>query len=260
MSIQKKNFKIKIKKQTLQVSAAIRKSGPEWILCLHGIQSGKSLFEGLFKLPALKPYSMLALDFVGFGNSGHPKDFSYDLKDQAEVCKKIIETLKIRKLHIIGHSLGGMVGTLLLRLFKKILISFINMEGNLVAQDCGASAAVASMPFETFQQMTKAWKKQASDDVFYKTALSIVRWSKSEKLFKLFLESPVKKLFMFGSKNAWKTSILPGNIPLAKISRSGHFMLRDNPKETYKKISHFLRLVEPTGFEPASTGCRAELL
>jgi len=149
----------------------------------------------------------LVIDFVGFGKSSKPKDFSYDIKDQAEICKQIINLLKIEKLHIIGHSMGGMIGTLLLNSLKDKVFSFVNLEGNLILKNCGTSLNVARHSFKEFREkqydLIKSrieessepsanyrikWTRQIPDYVFYKASKSIVNWSKSRKLYTLFIE------------------------------------------------------------------------
>ena len=52
---------------------------------------------------------------------------------------------------IIGHSYGGMIGTKLLQSEDLEIKSIINLEGNLVEEDCGESINVANMTFSKFQ-------------------------------------------------------------------------------------------------------------
>lgn len=222
----------------LKISITIRRKSEKWIMFFHGIQSDKELFTKLIKQSFFDNYSLLAIDFVGFGASSKSKNFSYDVLDQANICQEIINKLKIKELNLIGHSLGGMVGTLLLEPLKDIIKSFINMEGNLVYADCGLSKVVADLSFEDFKNQYSK-KISVPDFVFYKTSVSIVKWSKSEKLLKLFKESPVRKLFVYGEKNSNKVKILPKNFNSAMISNAGHFMLIDNPSECFKVIKNF---------------------
>src|SRR3989344_9248007 len=151
-------------------------------------------------------------------------------------------------MNLIGHSLGGMVGTLLLEPLENIIKSFINAEGNLVFADCGASRIVAEQSFKEFQNEGYAKLKlviessngpgkelrgrlltEIPDFVFYKTSVSIVNWSRSEKLLKLFRESHLNKLFLYGDKSRQKTVVLPDNIERTEVPNAGHFMLLENP-------------------------------
>lgn len=169
--------------QDLRMSVFQKKISNKWIIFLHGIQSNKELFTGLMDQPFLQNYSLLAIDFIGFGRSSKSEKFSYDVLDQANICQEIINKLKIKEFNLIGHSLGGMVGTLLLEPLKDIIKSFINMEGNLVYSDCGLSKIVAELSFKDFKNQYSN-KISVPEFVFYKTSVSIVEWSKSEKLLK----------------------------------------------------------------------------
>lgn len=243
----------------LEISALIKDDAKEWLVLLHGIQSNKELFAGLLKQSFVKSYSCLAIDAVGFGGSSKPENFSYDLQDQANIVEQIVRQLGIKKLHLVGHSLGGMVATLLLKPLENIVASFVNMEGNLVYADCGLSKIVAEYNFEDFKnekyakvksdiassqepsgpQRTK-WLKLIPDLAFYRTSVSIVEWSKSETLLQLFKNSSARKLFMYGDQNSGKADILPSSIERAEIPHAGHFMLLDNPQASYEAIRGFL--------------------
>lgn len=252
------NISVNFNNQNYIVAAHIRQVSDEWIVCLHGIKSNKALFDEIFSRQYFKKYSILTLDFIGFGNSSKPDDFSYDVKDQAEIVVEAIEQLNIKKLHIIGHSLGGMVGTLLLERVNHKIIKFVNMEGNLVFEDCGLSKKVVHKSFEEFKSAfypkmksdlrssnaigadkKQIWIESTPDYAFYKSSQSIVSWSKSEKLKEIYNNSSIKKLFIYGDKNTYKvTSVTTGS--LAKINNAGHAMLLDNPQECWKKIEEFM--------------------
>lgn len=253
------NISVSSKGSDLTISAYLSRGGEEWVLCLHGLQSNKEMFRDLLSQLYLKKYSVLAPDFIGFGKSSKPESFSYDLEDQANVCLGIILKLDMKRIHIIGHSMGAMVGTLLLSLIPEKIASFVNMEGNFVFEDCGASKEVAALTFKEFSeagfeglkreiaesglpsaknQMT--WLQQIPDYAFYKSSKSIVAWSKSGKLLPIFLSSPHKKLYVYGEQNAFKAKVLNNRVATAEISKASHFMLTDNPAECLKVIGAFL--------------------
>lgn len=213
------------------ISALVKRTQPVWIVCLHGLKSGKELFRELLERPFFENYSIAAFDFAGFGDSGAPQGFSYDIADQAGIIHEAINLLGIRDFYLIGHSLGGMVGTLLLEEFGKRIKGFINMEGNLVGSDCGDSRRIASMTAQRFE----------GSAAVYRTSVSIVNWSDSEKLLPKFLNAPQRKLYIYGDRNKNKALSLEGKVPTAQIPNAGHFMLKDNPLETYHKIEDFLR-------------------
>src|SRR5438045_1306243 len=124
MHLNEETFTISYNNFLFDVSTLHKQQSPEYILFLHGIQSNKELFLPLLQQNFLENYSLLALDDIGFGNSSKPEDFSYDVEDQAKIIALLVEQLEIKKLHIIGHSLGGVIGTLLSKLLEEKIISF----------------------------------------------------------------------------------------------------------------------------------------
>lgn len=244
----------------LDISLNEKKGSDVWIVCLHGLQSNKALFRQMLDRPFYQDLSYIALDFVGFGNSSKPDDFSYDLGDQSEIIEQVIKDRAIPSMHLIGHSMGGMVQILLLDRLGDSVLSCTNLEGNLTIEDAGTSLKVSKDTFEDFknseypllkkslessQEPSASLRREALDLIpdyaFYKSSQSIVEWSKSKKLLGLFNDSPVRKLFVYGDANRRKTEFLAPSIQTAEIPNAGHFMLLDNLNACCEKIEDFIR-------------------
>ena len=228
-------------------------------LFIHGLQSRKETFDIYLKnfSPKTKR-SLISLDLVGFGQSDKPENFGYDLLDQVTKIKKLLYELEIKDLIIIGHSYGGMIGTKLLQCEDLEIKSIINLEGNLVEEDCGESINVANMTFSKFQDYFDLLKGElaASDnrsdifrgeslnqiptEVFYKTSKTIVNWSKSGDLYNLFNDSPIPKLLITGSNSSYFSKPKRDNIEHVTIDDATHFMLSEKPFEVYACIEKYL--------------------
>ncbi|MDB5179045.1 MAG: hypothetical protein JWN01_988 [Patescibacteria group bacterium] len=264
ITLENRAITVRFKGQGLKVSVLMARRSDEWVVALHGVQSNGELFADLFQQEFLAGYSLLAISFVGFGDSGKPEDFSYDVQDQAGVVKLVLDELGVKRLHLIGHSLGGMVGTLLLKQLGGRVMSFSNLEGNLVLADCGASKDVAQLSLGKFEQTGYAqmkdkvkgsgeksasfrsrWLEMIPAFVFYKTSVSIVEWSQSEKLLGLFNGSEVRRLFIYGEKNAYKAEVVSDLVEKAEIPGAGHFMLLDDPAACYRGLGTLLAKSKP---------------
>lgn len=245
---------ISYKEHDLEVSVNMKQHSDEWILCLHGLQSNKWMFEALLRETIFDNYSKLSIDYIGFWKSSKSEIFSYNLEDQKDICIQVLKQLNIMKIHIIGHSMWWMIGIMMLDEFEGEILSFVNMEGNLTLDDCWKSAEVINSTFDDFSNFfypklknsikftpREKWVWMIPDYVFYKTSKSIVDWSKTEKLLKLFNQSNHRKLFIYGDKNSNKTRVLNNTVEFSKISNAGHFMLIDNYDETITCISNFIR-------------------
>lgn len=258
-TLEHKRIEVRYNGQNLSVATLIAKRQHIWIVALHGIQSNKALFEPLFSQPFASSFSSLAIDFVGFGESDKPEHFSYSIEDQAAIVKLVLDHLEIEQMHLIGHSLGGMVGTLLLPLLGERVLSFANLEGNLVGTDSGATKVAVQFSNEDFESTEYEnmlerisqssdpsakyrikWLQSIPASVFYKTSVSIVEWADSEKLQTIFNGSNVKRLFLYGSKNASKARAVSDSVAKVEIPDAGHFMLLDDPEACYRALSDFI--------------------
>ncbi|MDQ3110399.1 MAG: alpha/beta hydrolase [Bacteroidota bacterium] len=89
------------------------------VLLLHGKN-----FSGLYwgkvmdKLMS-KGYNVIAPDQVGFGSSSMPANYEYSFQQLAMNTAKLLDTLKIKKVIVLGHSMGGMLATRFALLFPE---------------------------------------------------------------------------------------------------------------------------------------------
>ena len=195
---------------------------------------------------------------VGFGDSEKKNSFSYDLFHQVQIVESLMDYLKIKKVIIVGHSLGGMIGTQLLENRNLDISAFINIEGNLSLDDCGESINVASMNFLDFLPYYSSLKSRLLNsntfaetfrggalnlippEVFFKTSQSIVNWSRNNKLNEIFENSRIPRLLIRGDKSNYKSN--PKNTKIAHVSIEGgtHFMILEKPSQTYDAIFDYL--------------------
>ncbi len=91
----------------VEVSFAVRGSGPP-LYMVHGIGSRKAGWAGL--LPHLEAdFTCVTYDLRGHGGSPVPP-LPCSLDDMVEDLEALRERLGHRRVHLIGHSLGGMIG------------------------------------------------------------------------------------------------------------------------------------------------------
>jgi 3-oxoadipate enol-lactonase len=84
--------------------------GAEPLVLLHGLGGGAAGWDGV--APAFARHRRVyALDLRGHGRSNWPGDYSVELME-ADVLG-FLDALKLDRVDLIGHSLGGLVGYLL---------------------------------------------------------------------------------------------------------------------------------------------------
>lgn len=247
----------------INIATQLRYTSKQWIVFLHGLGCTKETFAAAFEMEGLQDYSMCSIDFVGFGQSDQPDDFSYDLAAQAEIVSYIIKELAMEQVHLVAHSMGGAIGLLVIDKLASIR-SFVNVEGNLVAKDCGiVSRGIAKQQESAFKElgfMTMVdnlhysneqsdhqwakWCEQCSPFAFHRSARSLVLWSDSEKLLPRF-QQITNKTYICGEKSrpSYLDKQLTG-IKTTVIAKSGHFMMLDNPYAFYDTVTDWIKRMD----------------
>ena len=244
----------------LNIAARYRRRSGDLIFFIHGLGCAKEHFDDAWNVDALNEYSIVAFDLPGFGESPGHENFSYDLQDHAEVCRQVIDRMPDVRVHIVGHSMGGAVGLLLSDMIRARVESFVNVEGNLISQAGNVSRRNASATFEEFQNKRlpgmifvtaisnepgmKLWSdciKRSDKKGLYLSSKSLAEWSSTGILLEKFMELSCRKIYVYGESNSYlKVLRLLDGIPTARISKSGHFPMNDNPVEFYSTIADFL--------------------
>ena len=239
-----------------EVATTFRKRGGELLLLLHGLGCSKESFRDIWFRDEFSDYSIMALDFLGFGDSSKSDKFSYKMEDQASVYADVVKKIPSKKIHIIAHSMGGAIGLLLPPALLNSALTFANLEGNLISEDCGiVSRKAISVSFQKFENELlpdlRALSKTLGEGRFfldsalplgfYKSAESLVRWSDSGDLLLRFKNLSCRKSYFYGEKNSDMDILHRLNtIEKVMIGSSGHFMMNDNPDEFYSRLRTFL--------------------
>lgn len=91
------------------------------VLFIHGLgNTGAAWDEVIERLP--HDIQVYSIDLLGFGNSPHPEWAKYDAKSQAQsLAMTLLKLRNRRKLTVVGHSLGGLIGIELARRYKGLV-------------------------------------------------------------------------------------------------------------------------------------------
>jgi len=133
--------------------------GPTVVL-IHGLGESALCFEHLMTSPGLFPWSLLAPDLPGYGRSPW-RDRPLSLPDHAD---HLAEWLRARRsalpsgasealdtpAFIVGHSMGGVIGTLLSERHPDLVNGFVNVDGNLSIEDCVFSGRASDYELHAF--------------------------------------------------------------------------------------------------------------
>lgn len=266
--IHSERFDIKYDGKHINLSVKLRSVSDHVVLLLHGFGCAKECFDEAFVAEDLQDLSICTFDFPGHGGSGRLNASNYSLQSYADITNILLEKLSPKKVSMVCHSMGGAVGLIATQELSD-LVMFVNVEGNLVASDCGiVSRSTASQSFSTFEhtgyrtflqalrrserKTDEAWARwygEADPCALHETARSLVEWSDSNKLLDLFKSLPYRA-YIYG-ENEIKDYLLPElrGISSYAIARAGHFVMLDNPGEFYPLLSGLLH--HETGLAPS---------
>ena len=161
--------------------------------------------------------------------------------------------------------MGGLVALLFAKKYAEKVKAFINIEGNLNADDCFFSREVIKHDYDDFVnqgfskiKQTVAAKKnigfqtyighlqKMNPRAYYDYCPSMTEYSTHGNLINEFIELKIPKLFIYGSENAhlaYLGQLRDNGIQVEEVTGSNHWPMLDNPQEFYDVISNFLKKV-----------------
>lgn len=111
----------------------IQGNGKETLVLLHGFMENINIWGDM--LPFLsKDFTLLKIDLPGHGNSEKIAEIQ-TMELMAEEVKKVIDELRLEKVHLLGHSMGGYVSLAFAEKFPERLKSFTLFFSTYFADD-----------------------------------------------------------------------------------------------------------------------------
>ena len=79
------------------------------VLLLHGKNFNGAYWEATANELKKRGYRVIIPDQIGFGKSWKPRQFQYSFQLLASLTKGLLDTLRVSRVIVIGHSMGGML-------------------------------------------------------------------------------------------------------------------------------------------------------
>lgn len=103
------------------------------VMLFHGKNFNGAYWGETMKKLLSKGYNVFVPDQIGFGKSSKPSNYQYSFHVLSENTRKVLEKLKIGKVILLGHSMGGMLATRFSLMFpdkvqQLILENMIGLE------------------------------------------------------------------------------------------------------------------------------------
>jgi pimeloyl-ACP methyl ester carboxylesterase len=251
--------------ETVPVAVKYRESGKDLLVLMHGLGCAKESFDGAFAAESLARYSLLTFDLPEHGDSGstgpHP-----DIDSAAEVVSHLLRDLPHRRVHLVCHSMSGAIGLVAAQDLPG-LASYISVEGNLVAEDCGlVSRGIAEQDvnefvrtgFASFVEFLESstehshtqwaqWYKRCRPRGLHSLASSLVEWCDNDKLISILFSLGTGTYIHGGDSEVGHLVDRLGTVPRHAITGSGHFPMLDKPAEFYALIGKIVGGAPTTG-------------
>jgi len=92
------------------------------VILLHGYLEAKAIWEPLCSILE-KKFRVVAIDLPGHGDSGVASE-SHSMEFMASTVKSVADSLGLKNIFMIGHSLGGYVALAFLELYPDLLAGY----------------------------------------------------------------------------------------------------------------------------------------
>jgi pimeloyl-ACP methyl ester carboxylesterase len=255
---------ILFKEKTFNIEYFIREGHKETILFVHGLGGAKENYLEACKSDALSEHTLICFDNPGTGNSTYFDDLLLDVDDLAAITSLFIEQLKASNFILCGTSMGGLTTLLYLREAGRDKVkAYINIEGNLMPEDCMFSSKVVTYDYERFRNeiFPKTIEDMKSNGntgyhiiannlqlntnirSYYNYSFQTVKYSATGELLKQYIAMGIPRVFIYGQENnsrSYIPELLNNGMNVKEISNSNHFVFYDNPKELYDTIGDFI--------------------
>ena len=86
-------------------------ASPKTILLLHGKNFFGAYWKNVIDALTREGHRVIVPDQIGFGKSSKPTNFQYSFHQLAQNTKALLDHLKVTRVSVVGHSMGGMLAT-----------------------------------------------------------------------------------------------------------------------------------------------------
>ncbi|KGO91344.1 alpha/beta fold hydrolase [Flavobacterium subsaxonicum] len=123
-----KEINLKIQGQDLKMAymdVQPAKPNGKTVVLLHGKNFNAAYWEQTAKDLSKEGYRVIMPDQIGFGKSSKPTNIQYTFQLLAQNTKAILDELKVTKISLLGHSMGGMVATRFALMYPDVVEKLI---------------------------------------------------------------------------------------------------------------------------------------
>jgi pimeloyl-ACP methyl ester carboxylesterase len=115
------------------MDVAPKQSNGQTVLLLHGKNFSGAYWERTITDLLADGYRVVVPDQIGFGKSSKPDHLQYSFQMLADQTRRLLDSLKVDDVTVVGHSMGGMLATRFALMFPErtrslVLVNPIGLE------------------------------------------------------------------------------------------------------------------------------------
>jgi pimeloyl-ACP methyl ester carboxylesterase len=235
------------------------------IFYVHGLGESGLCLEHLMAHPLLKGFTHIAPDLPGYGKSPWTHA-PLSVVEYADAVAGWISLYAADAVFLLGHSLGGVIGTCLCERHPELVRLFVNVEGNISAEDCTLSCRIAGHTLEDFLaygyemfceetyrrgmhekalRMYYASMRMCDPRQLYASSTELMDLSAREDLGLRLAGLKVPACYLWGDPRGTQGHSLglleAAGVPLVKVDDAGHWPFIDQPDAIAR---HLLAVLE----------------
>jgi pimeloyl-ACP methyl ester carboxylesterase len=157
-------------------------------ILFHGMNFGGFYFSGLIDALRNEGFRVVVPDQIGFGRSSKPI-VPYNFHDMALNSRKLLQSLGVGKVTVIGHSMGGMLSARFSASFPDIT------ERTVIYDPIGLTDPRYERPWRSTDEAYKATMAQTNDQRWQAFYANIRRYFPSPGAWKPEYEKYVRILY-----------------------------------------------------------------
>ncbi len=131
-----------------------QKENGKTVLLLHGKNFTGAYWGEVMKKLLAQGYNVVAPDQIGFGESSLPENYQYSFQQLAKNTKELLDSLRIKKVVVLGHSMGGMLATRFALMYPESVSQLI-LENPIGLEDWKLMAPYTSVDDEYKKELGK---------------------------------------------------------------------------------------------------------
>lgn len=124
------------------------------VVLLHGKNFNGAYWKTTIEALIKEGYRVIVPDQIGFGKSSKPVGYQFTFQQLAQNTKAVLDELRIDKIYLLGHSMGGMLATRFALMYPQLVEKLV-LENPIGLEDWKLVAPYTSID-KNYQNELKA--------------------------------------------------------------------------------------------------------